>query len=496
MKRNIISIILIIILLLMGSFSYGATASYTVTDIYKFKNGSNNSKVELFIGTTDGSKYSTGTCVISPNYTSIKTDDYGNRIAVFNNNALKKNNYTIKVVKTMNSSDLSTDINYADAGYNISDIYLKPSSKIESSNQLIINKAKELTQGCKDDYSKIRNIFEFVNMHITYDLSEKYRNKGALSALKTGRGVCEEYASLFVALCRASNIPSRVISGYSVGDMYEGEVKDTESLAHAWAEVYLEGYGWLPVEATTTYMVNYKKEVYWDGLLKLEKPTYIINAINNPDVPQIMLYGIEFVSRDCKVKLNNTLYFNDINEHWAKNHIEDLYEKDVIKGYEDGTFRPENNVTRIEFMVMLCRSLKYNRNYYYDVNKIYYPNDFVKNWSKNEYDRLMQYYAFCANDYSEHRGAGYNSITYVFGNKLKMDEYITREEVVALMSPFMQNVYTQNVPLTDINNSKFKEDIIKSYMNNIIKGYEDGTFNPKGNITRAEMATVLNRYTK
>ncbi|MBE5821453.1 MAG: hypothetical protein E7311_02555 [Clostridiales bacterium] len=497
MKRKIISILSIVMIIFsMINYVYGVSASYTITDIYRFKEPTNYSSVELFIGTTDNSIYSKGNCVIKPKYSSMKRDDYGNTIVIFDNDTLKSNNYIIEVERNIICSDVKTNLTNASADYSISKLYLKPSPKVESDNRLIIDKANELIQNCEDDYSKIRNIFEFVNMNITYDLSDNYRNKGALSALKTGRGVCEEYASLFVALCRASNIPARVITGFSVGDMYEGETKDTEALAHAWAEVYLKEYGWLPVEATTSAMSMYDKVVYWDGLFNIEKPTYIYNGINNPDIPQARYSGLVFDTRECRVTLNSKMYFSDISTHWAKKNIENLYDKKVVNGYEDDSFKPENNVTRIEFMVMLCRSLKRNGNYYYsNLDKIYYPSDFISNWSKAEYDRLMEYYAYAAEDHGN-KGAGYESISYVFGNKLKMNEYITREEVVALMSPFLKSTYTNNVPLTDINNSKFKKDIIKSYMNNIIKGYEDGTFNPKGNITRAEMATVLDRYTK
>lgn len=495
MKINKI-ILILVLLVFMGNIVYGVNASYTLTEVYKFKNGNNYSEVELFLGTTDNSEYSKGNCVIKPNYLKLKKDDYGNLIAVFNNSVLKENNYTIEIHKNIVTTNVINDIKSCNVDYNVSDIYLKPSSKIESENDLIINKAKELTNGCVDDYSKIRNIFEFVNMNITYDVSEKYRNKGALSALKTGRGVCEEYASLFVALCRASNIPARVIAGYNVGDMLEGEEKNADSLAHAWAEVYLKDFGWLPIEATTYYTINYEQVVYWKGLFNLEKPTYIFSYINNPDYPQILYKGLDFVKRETKVKLNYMLYFEDITNHWAKSNIENLYNKSIIKGYEDDTFRPENNVTRIEFLVMLSRSLNYKNSYFYNCDKIYYPIDFENNWAKNDYDKLMLYYAYAASDNDLINGAGFENLTYVFGDKIEMNKYITREEVVALMAPFLQNTYAKNVPLKDIEDSKFKEEIKKSYLNNIIRGYEDGSFSPKGNITRAEMSTILDRYTK
>ena len=66
------------------------------------------------------------------------------------------------------------------------------------------------------------------------------------------RGFCEHYASAFVFLMRAANIPARVVTGYlggefnDVGNYYIVRQSD----AHAWAEVWLAGQGWVRVDPT------------------------------------------------------------------------------------------------------------------------------------------------------------------------------------------------------------------------------------------------------
>lgn len=66
------------------------------------------------------------------------------------------------------------------------------------------------------------------------------------------QGFCEHYASSFVFLMRAAHIPARVVTGYQggefndVGDYYIVRQSD----AHAWAEVWLEGQGWVRVDPT------------------------------------------------------------------------------------------------------------------------------------------------------------------------------------------------------------------------------------------------------
>ena len=65
-------------------------------------------------------------------------------------------------------------------------------------------------------------------------------------------GFCEHIASAFVLLMRAMDIPSRVVTGYQGGD--RNPVDDfwtvRQSDAHAWAEVWLEGRGWVRIDPT------------------------------------------------------------------------------------------------------------------------------------------------------------------------------------------------------------------------------------------------------
>jgi len=69
---------------------------------------------------------------------------------------------------------------------------------------------------------------------------------------QTRRGFCEHYAYAFVVLMRAANIPARVIAGYQGGEV--NPVNKTVIVhqfdAHAWAEVWLAGEGWVRIDPT------------------------------------------------------------------------------------------------------------------------------------------------------------------------------------------------------------------------------------------------------
>lgn len=69
---------------------------------------------------------------------------------------------------------------------------------------------------------------------------------------ETRRGFCEHYAGAFVFLMRAAGIPARVVTGYQGGEVNPvgGYVIVRQADAHAWAEVWLAGRGWVRVDPT------------------------------------------------------------------------------------------------------------------------------------------------------------------------------------------------------------------------------------------------------
>jgi transglutaminase-like putative cysteine protease len=68
----------------------------------------------------------------------------------------------------------------------------------------------------------------------------------------TRQGFCEHYASAFVTLMRALDIPARVVTGYQGGEYnpVDGYLTVRQSDAHAWAEVWLENRGWVRIDPT------------------------------------------------------------------------------------------------------------------------------------------------------------------------------------------------------------------------------------------------------
>ncbi len=69
---------------------------------------------------------------------------------------------------------------------------------------------------------------------------------------QTRRGFCEHYAAAFVVLMRNAGIPARVVGGYQGGEYnpLDGYLVVRQSDAHAWAEIWLDGQGWVRIDPT------------------------------------------------------------------------------------------------------------------------------------------------------------------------------------------------------------------------------------------------------
>jgi transglutaminase-like putative cysteine protease len=95
----------------------------------------------------------------------------------------------------------------------------------------------------------------------------RFRNEGFVYTLKppllgpntvddflfgTKAGFCEHYASAFVYLMRAADVPARVVTGYQGGELnpVDGFMAVRQSDAHAWAEVWIRARGWIRVDPT------------------------------------------------------------------------------------------------------------------------------------------------------------------------------------------------------------------------------------------------------
>jgi transglutaminase-like putative cysteine protease len=131
------------------------------------------------------------------------------------------------------------------ADYQFTD-FLRHERYIEKDDQQI----QEIADGIegRTEIDVVKDIYDYVLDNMEYVVRGR-RDQGAVRALEQGRGDCTEYSDLFVAICRAKDIPARVVAGYTVR-------VDTATSKHNWAEVYLQNYGWVPFDLASGDVEN------------------------------------------------------------------------------------------------------------------------------------------------------------------------------------------------------------------------------------------------
>lgn len=100
-------------------------------------------------------------------------------------------------------------------------------------------------------------VAEYLEELAEYDLNAPAVPEGEDFTLyflnESRRGYCMHFASAAALLLREMGIPARYVSGYVTRTVVPGRVDVADRSAHAWVEVYLDGYGWYPVEVTPGY---------------------------------------------------------------------------------------------------------------------------------------------------------------------------------------------------------------------------------------------------
>lgn len=164
---------------------------------------------------------------------------------------------------------------------------------------------------------------------------------------------------------------------------------------------------------------------------------------------------------------------SDLDGHWADKVITEWMDYGVIKGYEDGTIRPNNSITRAELTAMLDRVMDYQTkadNTFTDLQDTWYTDVILK---ANAAGII----------------GGYPDGT------VKPDATITRQEAVAMFSRVL-SLDTENAPEANFTDNADVADWAKDAVNamaaaDYIHG-SDGQFRPNDGITRAEVITIFN----
>ncbi len=114
----------------------------------------------------------------------------------------------------------------------------------ESGADEIQKKVEEILQGERNAFWIARKLYNFVVEKVKYVLP--YTSIGTSKILEQGTGACGNHATIYIAMCQAAGLPARSIIGFGIW-------RDDSRLGyldHEIPEVYLPGYGWIPVDTS------------------------------------------------------------------------------------------------------------------------------------------------------------------------------------------------------------------------------------------------------
>ena len=171
-------------------------------------------------------------------------------------------------------------------------------------------------------------------------------------------------------------------------------------------------------------------------------------------------------------------FIDVLANHWAANSIGRLADKGIVNGYSDGTYRPNNKITREEAAAIIVKAV--------GLKTKGMVSDFLdvpeNSWSSSSIAAAQE--AGIINGYAD--------------GTFRPEAKVSREEVAAMVTKaFKLKLKSGATKFKDVpakSWSKRSIDILTS--NNIVNGYSDGTFRPKNQITRAEFAVFISKALK
>lgn len=272
---------------------------------------------------------------------------------------------------------------------------------------------------------------------------------------------------------------------YNEYNQYRFSWEQTEDMYKYTLVIYPLGYNDYPIPIGTKI---YTQKLVLDGgsAVDLEKWIGIFQELEGYYGLRLFaedIFGYIHSSEEVEINISKTKnkprMFKDIDsDEWAYDYIMFCSMRDIFIGYEDGTFRPEKNISRDEFITTVLRGVK-----------------------NIEFAPVSSDYWFEAEGYMAQGNAKKLNIQNWTVEELKAP--IIREEMAEILRIGLElnNVIEKRALfedfdeslLTDIEESTYNRSIYLLEKIGIIEGYSDKTFRPKETASRGEVAKLL-RY--
>jgi transglutaminase-like putative cysteine protease len=120
------------------------------------------------------------------------------------------------------------------------------STPLTTPDDALCDFAKDVAGKARSTLDRLHLLSNSLGARMTFDAEASLVSTDAVSAFEAGRGVCQDYAHIFIAAARAIDIPARYVSGH----LYRRYDEDAQPASHAWAEAWVEGLGWVAFDPT------------------------------------------------------------------------------------------------------------------------------------------------------------------------------------------------------------------------------------------------------
>lgn len=135
--------------------------------------------------------------------------------------------------------------------------FLKPHGFVRSTEALLafVNERNLDTLRQRDPLSAVRALNQIIYEAFDYTPGVTTADSPIDLALGVGRGVCQDFAHIMLAICRNWGIPARYVSGYLFTDRKQGDRSDPDA-THAWVEVFLPTQRWVGFDPTNNVLAG------------------------------------------------------------------------------------------------------------------------------------------------------------------------------------------------------------------------------------------------
>ncbi|NJC05740.1 transglutaminase-like putative cysteine protease [Sphingomonas kaistensis] len=124
-------------------------------------------------------------------------------------------------------------------------VFLRPTA-LTTPDEALRDFAAEIAARVPNPLARLHTLSASLSERMQFEIDTSIVSTTAADAFEAGRGVCQDYAHIFIAAAREGNIPARYVSGH----LYRRDGAGDQPASHAWTEAWVDDLGWVAFDPT------------------------------------------------------------------------------------------------------------------------------------------------------------------------------------------------------------------------------------------------------